>query len=186
MGTAVDPMSDLPRVLASRHLREDWPPISEEEVELKSGHLKKWIRVHFGDSAAVLAVTKDREVVLTREYRHGLGRVAIALPGGICEDGESPEACAARELLEETGLKPGRLLHLYSGNSLPGYLEGTLHLFFADGCTWTGQSPDADEVESLEKITPLRALDLARRGEFESTIVALAILLADHRGWLTS
>jgi len=186
MGPDEDPVSDLPKVLASRRLREEWPPISEDEVLLGTGHRKKWIRLHFGNSAAVLAVTKDREVVLTREYRHGLGRVAIALPGGICEDGESPEACAERELLEETGLKPGRILHLYSGNSLTGYLEGTLHLFFADGCTWTGRTPDPDEVESLEKVTPLRALDLARRGEFESTIVALAILLADHRGWLIS
>ncbi len=179
-------MSDAPKVLSSRTLREAWPPISEDEVLLGTGHRKNWVRLHFGDSAAVLAVTKDREVVLTREYRHGLGRVVTALPGGICEDGEPPEACAERELLEETGLKPGRLLHLYSGNSLTGYLEGTLHMYLADGCTWTGRAPDPDEVESLEKLTPLRALDLARRGEFESTIVALAILLADHRGWLVA
>lgn len=179
-------MSDPPKVLTSRRLRDEWPPISEDEVELKSGSRKKWIRLHFGTSAAVLPLTKDREVVLTREYRHGLGRVAIALPGGGCEGAETPEACAARELLEETGLKPGRLLHLYSGNSHTGYLEGTLHLFFADACTWTGTVPDPDEVESLERLTPLRALDLARRGEFESTIVELAILLADHRGSLVS
>ncbi len=179
-------MSDLPKVLSSRRLRDEWPPISEEEVQLKTGRRKKWVRLHFGDSAAVLPLTKDREVILTREYRHGLGRVATALPGGTCENGESPEGCAQRELLEETGLKPGRLLHLYSGNSLTGYLEGTLHLFFADGCLWTGKAPDPDEVESLEKLTPLQALDRARRGDFESTIVALAILLADARGWLIS
>lgn len=184
--THFETVSDFPKILATRRLRDAWPPISEEDVELKTGHRKTWIRLHFGNSAAILPLTKDRQVVLTREYRHGLGRVAIALPGGICEDGETPEACAQRELLEETGLKPGRLLHLYSGNSLTGYLEGTLHMFFADECTWTGSAPDPDEVESLEKLTPLRALDLARRGEFESTVVALAILLADARGWLIS
>jgi len=81
-------------------------------------------------------------------------------------------------------LQPGRLLHLYSGNSLTGYLEGTLHVFFADGCVPTGKAPDPEEVESLERFTPLRALDLARRGEFESVTVTLAILLADARGWL--
>lgn len=179
-------MTDLPKVTRSHSLRELWPPITEDEIELPSGTRTNWVRLRFGDSAAVLPVTEDRRVVLTREYRHGLGRVALALPGGSAENGETPEACARRELLEETGLRPKRLLHMYSGNSLTGYLEGTLHLFYADGCTATGQAPDPEEVVSLEYLTPTRALDLARRGEFESTNLALAILLADARGWLSS
>ncbi len=178
-------MREPPQVVASRRIRDAWPPITDDEVLLASGRRKQWIRLHLGESSAVLAVTKEREVVLTREYRHGLGRVSTSLPGGTCKDGETPDACAERELLEETGLKAGRLLPLYSGNNLTAFLEGTLHLFFADGCTWTDRTPDPDEVESLERLTPLRAVDLARRGEFESTIVALAILLADHRGWLS-
>ncbi len=174
----------LPKTLRSTRIRNDWPPISEDEIELPTGQRKNFVKIHFGTSAAVLPLTRDRQVVLTREYRHGLGRVGIALPGGIAEDDETPEACARRELIEETGLQPRRLLHLYSGNSLTGYLEGTLHMFFADGCVPTGKPPDPEEVESLERFTPLRALDLARRGEFESVTVTLAILLADARGWL--
>lgn len=175
-----------PKILGSRTLREAWPAITEEDVELASGTRKSWVRFHFGNSAAILPLTLDGKVVLTKEYRHGLGRVVIALPGGTAEDGESPEACARRELLEETGLEPARLMHLYSGNSLTGYLEGTLHLFLAKDCKPTGQSPDPEEVESLVALSPTQALDRARRGEFESTIVALAILLADARGWLVS
>ncbi len=176
----------VPKILSSRSLREAWPPITEEDVELASGTRKNWVRFHFGSSAAILPLTVDGKVILTREYRHGLGRVAIALPGGSAQNGESPEACARRELLEETGLEPAKLMHLYSGNSLTGYLEGTLHLFFAKDCRPTGQAPDPEEVESLVTLSPTQALDHARRGEFESTIVALAILLADARGWLVS
>ena len=175
-----------PKILASRTVREAWPPISEDQVELADGTRKNWVRLHFGMSAAVLPVTAEGKVVLTREYRHGLGRVALALPGGTAEDGETPEACARRELLEETGLQPGKLMHLYSGNSLTGYLAGTLHLFFAADCKATGRAPDPAEVESLEYLSPTQALDRARRGEYESTMLALAILLADARGWLVS
>lgn len=179
-------MAPLPKILQSRTLRETWPPITEEEIELADGTRKNWVRLHFGSSAAVLPLTADGKIVLTHEYRHGVGRIVLALPGGTAENGETPEACARRELLEETGLEPGKLMHMYSGNSLTGYLSGTLHLFFAKDCTPTGRSPDLHEVESLEYLTPTRALDRARRGEYESTILALAILLADARGWLVS
>ena len=179
-------MASLPKITESRRNRDDWPPITEDQVELSDGTRKNWVRFHFGMSAAVLPVTKDGKVVLTHEYRHGLGRIALALPGGTAVDGETPEACARRELLEETGLRPGKLMHLYSGNSLTGYLTGTLHLFFAKDCIATGQAPDPQEVESLEHLSPTQALDRARRGEYESTVLALAILLADARGWLVS
>lgn len=175
-----------PKILRTRTLREAWPPITEDDVELATGTRKNWVRFHFGDSAAILPLTADGKVVLTREYRHGLGRIAIALPGGTAEKGETPEECARRELLEETGLEPAKLMHLYSGNSLTGYLEGTLHLFLAKDCQATGKAPDPDEIDSLVSLSPTAALDRARRGEFESTIVALAILLADARGWLVS
>lgn len=179
-------MPPPPKIVDSRSLREAWPPITEDQVELTDGTRKNWVRFHFGTSSAVLPLTADGKVVLTREYRHGLGRVAVSLPGGSAVDGESPEACAERELLEETGLRTGKLMHLYSGNSLTGYLTGTLHLFFAKDCVPTGLAPDPQEVESLLYLSPTQALDHARRGEYESTILALAILLADARGWLVS
>ncbi len=51
----------------------------------------------------------------------------------------------------------------------------------------SGTGPLEERVELGERDGhALGALDLARRGEFESTIVALAILLADHRGWLVA
>ena len=140
--------------------------------------------MHFGTSAAVLPLTKEREIVLTREYRHGLGRVAFTLPGGSAKDGESAEACARRELLEETGYQASRLLEMYAGNNLTAYLEGTLHLFLAKDCRPTERRPDPDEIQGIERMSVTQALARARSGEFESTVVTLAILMADARGWL--
>lgn len=179
-------MVDGPKVLATKRLRDEWPPISEDEVELPGGARRRWIRLHFGTSAAVLPLTHDGRVLVTREYRHGVGRITYSLPGGIARDGEAPEACARRELLEETGYEPGKLLPLYEGNSLTAYLEGTLHVFFAPGCKSVGEPLNPGEIAGVETMTPLAALDRARRGDFESAILTLAILLADTRGWLTS
>jgi ADP-ribose pyrophosphatase len=177
-------MASEPRVLESKKIRDAWPPISEEELALPSGIRKRWIRLHLGTSAAVLAVTKEREVVLTREYRHGIGRVAYSLPGGTAREGESPDACARRELLEETGFEAGRLLEMYAGNSLTAYLEGTLHLFFTRDPRLTDRRPDPDEIQAVERISVTKALADARSGAYESAILTLAILMADARGWL--
>lgn len=177
-------MGSNPRVVGTQRLREVWPPISEDEVELPSGTRKRWIRLHFGTSAAVLPITKAGEIVLTREYRHGLGRTAYSLPGGSAKDGETPEACARRELLEETGYEAPRLLEMYAGNNLTAYLEGTLHLFFAKEARPTNRAPDPDEIAGVERMSVTQALSRARGGEFESTVVTLAILMADARGWL--
>lgn len=177
-------MTSEPRVVATKKLRDEWPPISEHEIVLPSGTRKRWIRMHLGTSSAVLAVTKEKEVVLTREYRHGIGQVAYSLPGGTAQEGESPDACARRELLEETGFQAGKLLEMYAGNSLTAYLEGTLHLFFTRDPTLTDRRPDPDEIQAVERISVTKALADARSGAYESATLTLAILMADARGWL--
>jgi 8-oxo-dGTP pyrophosphatase MutT (NUDIX family) len=52
----------------------------------------------------VIALTKKREVVLVRQYRHGVGEVLLEIPAGVMgEEDQSPLQAAQRELLEETG-----------------------------------------------------------------------------------
>jgi len=179
-------MAPEPRVVASKRLRETWPAITEDEVVLPSGVRKNWIRMHLGQSAAVLAVTKEKEIVLTREYRHGLGRIAHSLPGGTAREGETAEQCARRELQEETGYEATKLLEMYAGNSLTAYLEGTLHLFFTRDCRPTARKPDPDEIQAVERMSVTQALANARAGTFESAVLTLAILMADARGWLVA
>jgi len=177
-------MEDTPRIVETRRLRDAWSPISEDRVVLPSGATREWIRLHFGTSAGILPVTGDRRILLTREYGHGLRRIAFSLPGGIAKDGESAEARARRDLLEETGHAGSRMIPLYEGNNLTAYLEGSLHLFVADGWTPTGGPPSPDEIRSVERLRVSDVLGGARRGEFESSVLSLAVLLADARGFL--
>lgn len=57
--------------------------------------------------ATIYAVTDKQEVLLLQQYKHGVGRVCLTLPGGQIEHGENPEFAARRELLEETGYGGG-------------------------------------------------------------------------------
>src|SRR5437763_15879369 len=145
-------MAAEPRILGSKRLRDARPPVAEDEVQLPSGARKSGIRMLLGMSAAILAVTKEKEIVLTREYRHGSGRVAGSLPGGTAREGESPDACARRELLEETGYEAGRVGELFAGNSLTAYLDGMLHLFFTRDCRPSDRRPEPDEIAAVERM----------------------------------
>lgn len=60
--------------------------------------------------ASIYAVTEDDEVLLLRQYKHGIGKVCLTLPGGQVDPGEDAEFSARRELLEETGYGGGRWL----------------------------------------------------------------------------
>lgn len=56
-----------------------------------------------GPATAILALTPANEVVLVKQYRPGPKAILSEMPGGFIDEGETPEAAGARELLEETG-----------------------------------------------------------------------------------
>ncbi len=56
-----------------------------------------------GPATAILALTKDKQVILAKQYRPGPMEILHEMPGGFIDAGETPEAAALRELLEETG-----------------------------------------------------------------------------------
>jgi ADP-ribose pyrophosphatase len=53
--------------------------------------------------AAILQKPGGPEILLQRQFRPPVGRVCIEFAAGLIDEGESPAACALRELREETG-----------------------------------------------------------------------------------
>lgn len=97
---------------------ENWMEISCEKIfeQYRRGIEKKVFRLPNGketdfylnsgnDSVACLALTREKEVILVRQFRPGPKKILLEIPGGGLNDGESPEEAAARELLEETGYR---------------------------------------------------------------------------------
>jgi ADP-ribose diphosphatase len=105
-----------------------------------AGRIEAYHSLEQADYVTVLAVTRDGRIPLVRQYRPALDRVNLELPGGLLEEGETPEACAARELAEEAGFRataPLRLLGELDPDS--GRLENRLWGYLA-----TGAEPVAD------------------------------------------
>src|SRR5207244_57426 len=97
----------------------------------------------------VVALTPDMQVVLVREYRHGVGQVLLGLPGGGVEKrDESPLMAIQRELLEETGYGGGQFYEI--GQSYPNAAsqDNILYSFLALNVQKAQKEQNLDEAEN--------------------------------------
>jgi 8-oxo-dGTP pyrophosphatase MutT (NUDIX family) len=83
-----------------------WFPLVKHTVKLANGDvIDDYYYSPLGDVAQVLALTKNNEVVLVKQYKHALGEVLIELPGGMQQKNRSIIESALNELEEETGIE---------------------------------------------------------------------------------
>jgi ADP-ribose pyrophosphatase len=125
------------------------------------------------------------EVLLIRNHRFTVGRVLWELPAGGLEPGEEPEACAARELEEETGYRAEHVEHLAGFLTTPGVTDERMEAFVARGLREVGQALEEDEHITVHRVPAETALAMTRRGEIEDGKSMLTILLAADRGLLS-
>ena len=158
-----------------------------DEVELADGgRATREVVVHPG-AVAIVPLLPGQKVVMIRQYRHPAGKVLYELPAGTLRPGESPEACARRELVEEVGYQAGDLTHLFSMYLSPGYCSERIHLYLATGlvpATGTeacGARPDEDERVEPLVVALGEAAAMIARGEVENA-AAVAGLLAVTAG----
>ncbi|MFZ5832213.1 MAG: NUDIX hydrolase [Planctomycetota bacterium] len=137
-----------------------------------------FVIVDCGDWVNVVPVTDDGQVVLIRQYRHGIKRATLEIPGGMIDHGEEPEAAAVRELEEETGYVPRSVRSLGRVHPNPAIQGNYCHLYLAEGCR-----PEAatrfDAFESIEVVPcPLADIpDMIRREDISNSMVINAFAL---------
>ncbi|MCL2557214.1 MAG: NUDIX hydrolase [Treponema sp.] len=109
----------------------------------------------------VLETAQGKKFVMARQWRHGSGCQTLEFPGGVCESGEDPAQAAAREMLEETGYRPGSLRRLGALSPNPAIMSNRAHVFLAENLIDTGRT-EFDPDEYVE--TELVAIEDAMRG----------------------
>ena len=153
------------------HLRVD-------TVQLPNGYeSKREILTHRG-AVCVVPIRADGVVLMVRQFRLAAGKVLLEIPAGTLEADEDPDDCAARELEEETGFRPGTLRKLFRAYLSPGYSTEEIHAYVATDLIAGTIHLDAGENVSLVEV-PLKGIESRiLSGEIEDAKSMAALLMA--------
>ncbi len=170
------------RTIGSRQLfRGRLLQLCVDRVRLPDGGEAEREVVHHPGAAAVVAIEDpgtEPRVHLLRQYRYAVGETLWEVPAGIVESGETPGACARRELREEAGLVAGRWRRLAAIRTSPGFSDETVELYLATDLERTDPDPEPGEQLEPHVVTLARALAMIDEGTITSGTAVASLLLA--------
>jgi 8-oxo-dGTP pyrophosphatase MutT (NUDIX family) len=177
------------KVLSSEYVaKKPWYTVRLDRVELPNGTVipEYWVS-EYRPWVNVVALTPDDQVVLIRQYRHGIGAVYYEIPAGTTDPEDvSLEEAARRELREETGYAGGQWSLLATLSANPALQNNLTYTFLAEGATEVG-APALEASEDIRvHLVPLTAIEsLIENGGFVQALhVAplLKVLLRRRQG----
>jgi len=131
--------------------------IVEKSFETDAGLKGVWetverTNIHNSGAVVVIALTRERELILERNWRMPLESYVIQFPAGLCDQkSESEEATARRELLEETGYMAGEMIPIVTTPMSPALTSTKGSHFLAYDVEYVGR-PARDLTEEIEVI----------------------------------
>ena len=125
----------------------------EDEVLLPNNKKSKRIYATHLGAAAVLPITKDNKIVLTKQYRYPIRAISIEIPAGKKDfKGEPGIDCVKRELEEETNYTSNDIHFLLSTHNCVGYSNEAIELYIAYNCVYEKDIRESDEDEFIEVV----------------------------------
>ncbi len=149
------------KLLDSKYLVDaPWLKVAKETCELPNGKIiEDFYTLWQPDWVLILARTTEGKWVMTEQYRHGSGKIALEFPAGIIDKNETPEQAALRELQEEAGFNNSsksdaqndKILYLGSFPVNPDRHRGVFHVVFIDNVIKNGNThfDSTEDIESL-------------------------------------
>lgn len=158
------------KVLESKYLhKEPWLTIREDRCEIPNGNeVPKFYVTEYPEWVNAFCITKEGKVVLVKQYRHGTETVAVELPGGVAEKGETMEDAVRREVAEETGYEFARFEYLGKISANPSTTNNYTHMYLATDGEKAGEQK-LDETEDVEVL--LHSIDEVKEMMTQNKII---------------
>jgi 8-oxo-dGTP pyrophosphatase MutT (NUDIX family) len=128
--------------------KNPWIEVREDKVIRPEGKEGTFGTVDYGEGLSVVALDKDKNIHLVREFCYVLEREEIQTPSGGIDGNETPLQAAQRELFEELGLKSDQWISLGITNALTMIVKHPSHLFLV-----TDAELKANTEEGIEPVT---------------------------------
>ncbi len=137
------------------------------------------IVLHPGASV-VVPINEKGELYMVKQFRKPLDMTTLELPAGKLDfSGEDPKVCAERELMEETGLRAGKIEHLVSIHTTPGFCNEVIHMYAATELTQGDSCTDEDEFLDVEKIHVSKLVDMILNHEITDAKTIIGVMMAE-------
>jgi len=167
----------LTRRLIYRGLKID---LGLQQVMLQDGTTaEREVVIHRG-AVALVPMVDDHHVCLIRNCRYSVGKTLLEVPAGTIDPGETPAQTAARELVEETGYRAGRIRPIREWYVSPGVFTERMYLFL---CQDLQPGPTDHQLdEQLETVIVSWEEDLAMvdDGRIEDAKSMLALTICER------
>jgi ADP-ribose pyrophosphatase len=111
----------------------------------------------------------DPRTLLIRQFRHAADDFIWEVPAGTLGKGETPDQCARRELEEEAGYRAGKLRHLTTIFTTPGFTDERIHLYLATDLAPRAADRDADEFITVHEFRWSKVGQMIRGGEIHDS-----------------
>jgi ADP-ribose pyrophosphatase len=115
-------------------------------------------------SVVVMPVLDDGKIVLIRQYRYAARQYLWELVAGRIDAGENVKQAAARELIEETGLRAKKMRQFLDFWPSPGFLEERMFVLLAEGVTQGEAEPEEDEKIETKAFTRAELKEMLKTG----------------------
>jgi ADP-ribose pyrophosphatase len=135
------------------------------ELQLPDGRQIERDLVKHPGAALVLPVLTDGSIVMIRNYRYAAEGYLWELPCGTLDEDETPDACAVRELAEESGYTAGHVEKLGRFYSCPGYNDEIIHAYLATDLTKGDQNLEGYEDITVEILADQEVRRMAATNE---------------------
>jgi ADP-ribose diphosphatase len=135
--------------------------------------------IHPG-AVALVPLVDDQHVCLVENERYAAGKTLLEVPAGTIDPGESPELTAARELVEETGYRAGKIMRIREWFVSPGFLTEKMYLFLCEELAEGSLALEPDERLRPVVMRWDDAVAMAYDGRIEDAKSIIALLVCER------